>query len=76
MRDLEIRGAGDLLGLKQSGGIGQVGFEMYTDMLNEAVQKLKKQPRFNTPKKTDLPEADLPVPAFCRKTTSQMKATA
>jgi transcription-repair coupling factor (superfamily II helicase) len=64
MRDLEIRGAGDLLGVKQSGGIAQVGFELYTEMLNDAVQKLKRQPKVFTPRKVELPEVDLPVAAF------------
>jgi transcription-repair coupling factor (superfamily II helicase) len=61
MRDLEIRGAGDLLGVKQSGGIAQVGFEMYTEMLSEAVARLKHEP---VHKRQELPEADLPVPAY------------
>ena len=39
--DLEIRGAGDLLGAKQSGSIAAVGFEMYTQLLEEAVSALK-----------------------------------
>ena len=39
--DLEIRGAGDLLGAKQSGQIAAVGFEMYTQLLEEAVAELK-----------------------------------
>jgi transcription-repair coupling factor (superfamily II helicase) len=39
--DLEIRGAGDLLGAKQSGAIAAVGFETYTSMLEEAVASLK-----------------------------------
>jgi transcription-repair coupling factor (superfamily II helicase) len=39
--DLEIRGAGDLLGAKQSGSIAAVGFEMYTQLLEEAVAALK-----------------------------------
>jgi len=45
MRDLEIRGAGELLGVKQSGGIASVGFELYADMLRDAVGRLKRQPR-------------------------------
>ncbi len=61
MRDLEIRGAGDLLGAKQSGTIASVGFEMYTDMLSEAVARLKGTREM---KKQELPEADLPVAAF------------
>src|SRR5205814_6845255 len=39
--DLEIRGAGDLLGAKQSGSIAAVGFDMYTQLLEEAVATLK-----------------------------------
>src|SRR5439155_10398019 len=39
--DLEIRGAGELLGAKQSGQIAQVGFEMYASILAEAVAELK-----------------------------------
>jgi transcription-repair coupling factor (superfamily II helicase) len=42
--DLEIRGAGDLLGAKQSGAIAAVGFETYTTMLEEAVAALKGEP--------------------------------
>ncbi len=38
--DLELRGAGDLLGSKQSGHINQLGFELYTQMIEEAVGKL------------------------------------
>ena len=42
MRDLEIRGAGDILGAEQSGFISDIGFEMYQKILNEAVQELKE----------------------------------
>jgi transcription-repair coupling factor (superfamily II helicase) len=42
--DLEIRGAGDLLGAKQSGAIAAVGFETYTSLLEEAVAQLKGEP--------------------------------
>ncbi|SFL88944.1 transcription-repair coupling factor [Pelosinus propionicus] len=41
MRDLEIRGAGNLLGAQQHGHIVSVGFEMYCRLLDEAVQQLK-----------------------------------
>ncbi len=41
MRDLEIRGAGELLGSRQSGYISSVGFHLYTQMLAEAVARLK-----------------------------------
>jgi transcription-repair coupling factor (superfamily II helicase) len=41
MRDLEIRGAGDILGLRQSGHISAVGFHLYTRMLADAVKRLR-----------------------------------
>lgn len=41
MRDLEIRGAGNLLGAEQSGHMESVGYDLYCKMLNEAVKKLK-----------------------------------
>ncbi|HVF02455.1 MAG TPA: transcription-repair coupling factor [Rubrobacteraceae bacterium] len=44
MRDLEIRGAGNLLGAEQSGQIAAVGFEMYLRLLEEAVTLAKGQP--------------------------------
>ncbi len=40
MRDLEIRGAGDLLGAEQSGHVAALGFELYVEMLDEAVAEL------------------------------------
>jgi len=43
-RDLEIRGAGSLLGREQSGQIAAVGFELYLEMINELVQELKGAP--------------------------------
>jgi transcription-repair coupling factor (superfamily II helicase) len=43
MRDLEIRGAGNMLGGEQSGFILEMGFEMYTRTLEEAVSELKEQ---------------------------------
>jgi len=42
MRDLDIRGAGNLLGAEQSGFISDLGFEMYHKILDEAVQELKE----------------------------------
>ena len=42
MRDLEIRGAGNLLGTEQSGTIDTVGFDMYVKLLDEAVNELKQ----------------------------------
>jgi transcription-repair coupling factor (superfamily II helicase) len=43
MRDLEIRGAGDILGTRQSGHIAAVGFDLYTRLLARAVQALRAQ---------------------------------
>ena len=61
MRDLEIRGAGNLLGQKQHGHMESVGYELYCKMLNEAVKNLKGIP-------TDLADfntlVDLDVNAF------------
>lgn len=44
LRDLEIRGAGNLLGAEQHGFIASVGFDLYTDMLSQAVRELRGQP--------------------------------
>jgi transcription-repair coupling factor (superfamily II helicase) len=41
MRDLEIRGAGDLLGAEQSGHVAAIGFELYVELLGEAVAELE-----------------------------------
>ena len=41
MRDLELRGAGDLLGDEQSGHVAAVGFELYVSLLDEAVEELR-----------------------------------
>jgi transcription-repair coupling factor (superfamily II helicase) len=43
LRDLEIRGAGNILGAEQSGHIQLVGYQMYCDLLAEAVRKLKNE---------------------------------
>ncbi len=44
MRDLEIRGAGNILGTEQSGHIATVGYELYCQLLENAVRTLKKEP--------------------------------
>ncbi|WZH78102.1 transcription-repair coupling factor [Alcaligenes sp. SDU_A2] len=51
MHDLEIRGAGEVLGESQSGDIQEVGFSMYSDMLNTAVKALKagEEPDLDSP---------------------------
>jgi len=49
MRDLEIRGAGNILGPEQSGHIAAVGYEMYCQLLEEATRQLKNQPKATQP---------------------------
>ncbi|HJN65825.1 MAG TPA: TRCF domain-containing protein, partial [Pirellulales bacterium] len=44
MRDLEIRGAGNILGTQQSGHIAAVGYELYCQLLDQAVRKLRREP--------------------------------
>jgi len=62
MRDLEIRGAGNLLGESQSGHIAAVGYDLYCQMVNEAVAEMKgEQPRPPAEVKLDVPmDAHLP----------------
>jgi transcription-repair coupling factor (superfamily II helicase) len=62
MRDLEIRGAGNLLGTGQSGHIAAVGYDLYCQMVSEAVAELKGEPvKEPAEVKLDLPlDANLP----------------
>ncbi len=60
MRDLEIRGAGNLLGTGQSGHIAAVGYDLYCQLVTEAVAELKGEVP-TTPVEIKI---DLPVPAF------------
>src|SRR5436305_2307901 len=63
LRDLEIRGAGNILGTQQSGHIAAVGYEMYCQLLENAVRQLK-----HLPAKTALEvNIDLPWPAYLPK---------
>ncbi len=57
MRDLEIRGAGNLLGAQQSGHIAAVGYEMYCQLLEQAAKRLRQEPIVE-PAKTHL---ELPI---------------
>lgn len=66
MRDMEIRGAGDLLGAQQSGHISSVGFDLYTRLLSNAVKKRKAE-KEGKPLPVELPEAtliDVPLAAY------------
>jgi transcription-repair coupling factor (superfamily II helicase) len=58
--DLEIRGAGDLLGARQSGNIAAVGFELYNELLEEAIRELKGEEMAVRVE----PEIKLRIPAF------------
>ncbi len=66
MRDLEIRGAGDILGARQHGHVSAVGFDLYTRLLAQAVQELKAQATGETfvPALPPLVTIDLPLTAF------------
>ncbi len=65
MRDLEIRGAGDLLGTRQSGHIAAVGFHLYTQLLAQAVRHLRgESPPPQLPITTSTVTIDLPIPAY------------
>src|SRR5213078_1600816 len=64
MRDLEIRGAGNILGPEQSGHIATVGYEMYCQLLEEAVRQLKNAPKVVTPEA----HVDIGVSALIPKT--------
>ncbi len=58
--DLEIRGAGNLLGPDQSGNIASVGFDLYTQLMEEAVAQLKGE----EVRQEFEPDVELPVPAL------------
>jgi transcription-repair coupling factor (superfamily II helicase) len=65
MHDLEIRGAGEVLGDSQSGDMQEVGFGLYNDMLNHAVRALKsgREPDLSAPLEA-ITEINLHVPAL------------
>ena len=65
MHDLEIRGAGEVLGDKQSGDIHEIGFQLYTEMLNRAVKSLRsgKEPDLLAPLQVTT-DVNLGVPAL------------
>ena len=64
MRDLEIRGAGNVLGADQSGHIHEVGLELYTQLLREAIRELEREPGEPAETPSDgLPRVELPLDA-------------
>jgi transcription-repair coupling factor (superfamily II helicase) len=72
MRDLEIRGAGEMLGKRQSGHIVAVGFHLYTQLLAQAVQRLKRQDKAASSANNSLIPTgltiDLPLPTYIPQT--------
>ena len=60
MRDLEIRGAGSLLGTEQSGHIEKIGYNMYVELLNESVKELRGE---KVEKRTDI-RVETNIPAY------------
>ena len=60
LRDLEIRGAGNLLGAEQSGQMAAVGFDLYCQLLSKAVSELKGE----EVEEIELPPVDLPIDAY------------
>lgn len=64
MRDLDIRGAGNLLGAEQSGFITEIGYEMYQKILDEAIQELK-----DTEFKDIYNEEEMPIRQYVRDCT-------
>lgn len=64
MRDLEIRGTGNILGAQQSGHVHAVGFELYCQMLAEAVANLEENPQSLTTLPQQSILVELPIPAF------------
>jgi transcription-repair coupling factor (superfamily II helicase) len=64
MRDLEIRGAGEILGTRQSGHIAAIGFHLYTRLLSQAVRRLRAEREGRVPEMENLPPSvDLPLAA-------------
>ena len=61
LRDLEIRGAGNLLGAAQSGTVATVGFDLYTQLLSQAINEMRGQPVEN---EFELPNVSLPLDAL------------
>ncbi|HXE53623.1 MAG TPA: transcription-repair coupling factor [Tepidisphaeraceae bacterium] len=64
MRDLELRGAGNILGPEQSGHIAAVGYEMYCQLLEEATRQLKNEPKAMQPEA----HVEIGISAFFPKT--------
>lgn len=66
MRDLKIRGSGNMLGAEQSGHVAEIGFELYLKMLQEAVRKMKQggDETIDIAAKTICTEIDIDIKAY------------
>ncbi len=64
VHDLEIRGAGELLGVKQSGRINEIGLELYMQLLDEAIRELRYESGEEIKLKKVETEIKLPLPAY------------
>jgi len=64
MRDLEIRGAGNLLGKEQHGSVGEVGFNLYCRLLEEAIKELREEKEGKEKEKEITPVIDIKVDAY------------
>ncbi|SUA23877.1 transcription-repair coupling factor [Neisseria gonorrhoeae] len=77
MQDLEIRGAGEILGEGQSGEMMQVGFTLYTEMLKQAVRDLKKAANPTSTHRWALPpKSNCTARHYCLKTTAPTSTSA
>ena len=76
MRDLEIRGAGNLLGESQSGHIAAVGYDLYCQMVTEAVGEMKGEPQKEPSElKLDVPtDAYLPADYVTKEYSNSWRA--
>ena len=61
MRDLEIRGAGNILGKQQSGFMYSIGFDLYARLLRDAIEKLRNE---NYREEWEMPQMELRVSSF------------
>jgi len=64
MRDLEIRGAGNLLGKEQHGSVGEVGFNLYCRLLEEAIKELRGEKEGKEKEKEITPVIDVKIDAY------------
>ncbi len=75
LRDLQIRGAGNLLGRDQSGHIAAVGYDLYVQMVSEAVAELKGEPRPRPVELAlDLPDAAHLPPSYVEAEDARLEA--